>query len=203
MDQAHYKRQTMKAYDQQAGTDVGGFDHYFDTYVRAEAQAFLALLTPDSIILDLGCGAGVASTYFQQQGYFAISADLSAVMLQECCKRGLKKLVRMDLETFPFLRFSFDAIWAHTSLLHIPKAHLRDALHKIGIALKPQGVFFIALKEGKREGYIGSSGTEKWLSHFQGSEFKTHLPSEFEIMRTYVTNTTHRTFLYYWLRKIT
>jgi SAM-dependent methyltransferase len=191
----------MKAYNQRASTDAAGFDNYFDVYAHSEVQYFLSMLAPDSVILDLGCGAGVASAHFHQQRYLTISADLSLMMLQECKKRGLKNLVRMDLEALPFFQFSFDAIWAHTSLLHIPKAHLQGALHDIGKTLKPQGIFFIALKEGKGEGYAGSSGAEKWFSYFQGEEFVTYLPADFEIIRTNTINTSHRTFLYYCLMK--
>jgi SAM-dependent methyltransferase len=201
MNQVHYKQQTIKAYTQSAQVDAMRYKHYFDSYAHSEAQYFLSLLAPGSIILDLGCGAGVASTFFHMQQHVTISADLSAVMLGKCKERGLRHLVRMDLEALPFSRYSFDAIWAHTSLLHIPKAHLRGVLRQLGSSLKSRGIFYIALKKGNGEGYAGSSGTEKWFSYFQGEEFVTYLPHDFDIVRTNTLETTHQTFLYYGLMK--
>jgi 2-polyprenyl-3-methyl-5-hydroxy-6-metoxy-1,4-benzoquinol methylase len=88
-DPADYKRQTMYAYDGLAAEVVPGFDQFFETYGRLEADHFLTHLDPGDVILDLGCGPGSASRYFAGKGYTPVSADLSEAMVRECKRRRL------------------------------------------------------------------------------------------------------------------
>jgi cyclopropane fatty-acyl-phospholipid synthase-like methyltransferase len=182
-DPTDYKRQTMHAYNGLAAEVVPGFDQFFETYGRLEADHLLAHLEPGGVILDLGCGAGAASRYFAGKGYTPLSADLSATMVRECQRRGLDHVIRLDLEALPFRRHSIDAIWAHTSLLHIPKARLARALEGLKTTLRPGGAIFIALIQGAGEGYQGQPGAERWFSYFEAAEFESYLPASLTVVR--------------------
>ena len=46
----------------------------------------------------------------------------------------------------------FDAVWVCASLLHIPKAGLPNILHKIGNALKENGIIYASFKYGNFSG---------------------------------------------------
>lgn len=92
-----YKTRTMHSYDSLAVDLVKGFESYFESVARAEAEHFLALLGRDGVILDLGCGGGQTSAYFVSQGHATVSADLSQEMLNVCRRRGLRSIVRLDL----------------------------------------------------------------------------------------------------------
>lgn len=173
----------MEAYDALAGELAVGYDHHFEVYARLEAKHFLARLNKGCRILDIGCGVGSASRYFAEQGYPPVSADLSAEMVKECHRRGLTHLVRLDLEVLPFPNSSFDGIWAHTSLLHIPKHRLVDVIGWLGKILKPGGALFIALREGEKEGYEGKPGMERWFANYQANEFESYIPSAYSIER--------------------
>jgi len=183
LDPADYKRQTMHAYDGLAAEVVPGFDDFFETYARLEADHFLARLDPGGMILDLGCGPGSASRYFARRGYAPVSADLSEAMVKECKRRGLDNVIRLDLEALPFRHGSLDAIWAHTSLLHVPKARLTRALEGLKKALRPGGAIFIALIQGDGEGYQGQPGIERWFSYFRVGEFESYILEGLTVVR--------------------
>jgi len=190
----------MKAYDALGAQLVTGFDQFFQGFAREEAACFLAGLGQQAMILDLGCGAGPASRYFAEHGHTAISADLSTAMLTQCLQRGLKELVRLDLQAVPFARRCFDGIWAHTCLLHIPKAGLRGAMRSLAVTLKPEGKLFVALREGKGEGYVGQPGLERWFASFLEAEFEAYIPGDLSIMRRTRTKLGSTTFLSYHMR---
>jgi len=183
LDPADYKRQTMRAYNGLAAEIVAGFDHFFETCARLEADHFLAHLCPGDVILDLGCGPGSASRYFAGRGYAPVSADLSEAMVKECKRRGLDNVIRLDLEALPFRHGSLDAIWAHTSLLHVPKARLTRALEGLKKALRPGGAIFIALIQGDGEGYQGQPGIERWFSYFRVGEFESYILEGLTVVR--------------------
>jgi len=191
----------MQSYDVLAVEIVKGFGDYFESVARVEAECFLALLDRDSVILDLGCGGGHASAYFASQGHKPVSADMSRGMLNVCRCRGLRCVVQLDLETLPFRQQAFDAIWAHTSLIHIPKRRLADALKALGQGLGCNSVLFVALKEGAGEGYLGEPGVERWFSGFQEGEFEEYAPTDFDIVRYSRTRIKKAAFLNYHLVK--
>ncbi len=191
----------MEAYDALASELATGYDQHFETYARLEAEHFLAKLSKGCRILDIGCGVGSASRYFAEKGYPPVSADLSEEMVKECQRRGLTHLVRLDLEVLPFPNSSFDGIWAHTSLLHIPKHRLVNVIGWLGKILKPGGALFIALLEGEKEGYEGKSGRERWFANYQANEFERYIPSAYSIERFSRIERQSVTFLNYHLVK--
>ena len=140
--------------------------------------------------------------YFAEQGYTPVSADLSAEMLKECQRRGLTDPVRLDLEALPFPSSSFEGIWAHTSLLHVPKHRLSDAMEGIEKILKLGGRLFIALREGENEGYERQSGMERWFANYQKEEFESYLPGVCRLERFSRTDRQSITFLNYHLVKV-
>jgi SAM-dependent methyltransferase len=198
---ADYKMRTLNAYDALSADLAQGFDRFFDVFAQEQAAQFLYGLDPNGLILDLGCGGGPASSYFIQRGYATISADLSAGMLQECRKRGLSDLVRLDLEELPFRRGVFAGIWAHTSLLQVPKARLAGVLQALAEALQPGGRLFVALKEGGGEDYQGRSGAERWFAHFGATEFEDYVPGQLQVTRRARTELRRTTFLSYRLAR--
>lgn len=201
IDSIEYKLRTVKAYDALARELGGAYDHYFESYARLEADHFLAGLNKGDTIIDLGCGVGSASRYFAEQGHIPIGADLSDEMVKECKRRGMARLVRLDLEALPFRNISFDGIWAHTSLLHIPKHRLTKAVEGLEKILKPGGVMFIALREGKGEGYEGDKGEERWFAYYQAEEIEGHIPNVFRVARRSRTERHSVTFINYHFEK--
>ncbi len=193
----------MEAYDALASELAEGYDHHFETSACLEADYFLTRLNQGGRILDLGCGVGSASRYFAGQGCQTVSADLSQAMLMECRRRGLSDLARLDMENLPFPPATFEGIWAHTSLLHIPKQRVAGVIRRLAEILKTGGALFIALREGTKEGYEGQPGVERWFANYQAGEIDTFIRGEFCIERCSRNDRHSTVFLNYHLRKTT
>ncbi|MBT5832179.1 MAG: class I SAM-dependent methyltransferase, partial [Candidatus Latescibacteria bacterium] len=144
----HYKYTTVASYEkrvQEVGNPLG-LDAYFRRRGRHEADIFLSGLKEESLILDLGCGVGLTSLYFWIKEHRVVSTDLGQALLERCRERGLRNLARLDQEHVPFAPESFDGVWSHTALNHVPKAILREKLCQIGELVKPGAQFFICVK---------------------------------------------------------
>ena len=144
--------------------------HY--TYTNAQSHtggldAFLDRLEPGAAILELGCGGGQDSNRMRERGFQIDATDGVAEMAKKANER-------FDLDA-RFLRFDqlaerarYDAIWAHATLLHCPRAELPDALQRIHRALKPGGWHYGSYKLGGGEGRdllgrLHNFPTEPWI----------------------------------------
>src|SRR5690348_11795635 len=85
----------------------------------AERQAFGDRLAPGARLLEIGAGPGHDSTYFQDEGFAVVAADLSPAMVEICRSKGIEAHV-MDFLHLDFPDGSFDAVFAMNCLLHVP-----------------------------------------------------------------------------------
>ena len=64
----------------------------------------------------------------------------------------------------------YDAIWACSSILHLPKKELKDVFQKMTCSLKPDGIIYTSFKygefEGDRHGRFFVDFTETSFSNF-------------------------------------
>lgn len=114
-------------------------------------NAFLSHLSPNSKIIDLGCGTGFSSGYFQKKGKDPMGVDLSRSMIN-IAKRsypGIKFSVG-DMRTFA-LEEKVDAVWAGYSLFHFEQEFFENTLEKIKTYLKKGGILGIVMQEGDGE----------------------------------------------------
>ena len=112
---------------------------------------FLNKLHLKANILDFGCGSGRDTKYFLNQGYNVEAIDGS----EELCKLAsahtgisVKHMLFQELEEVD----KYDAIWACSSILHLPYAELVDVMKKMVIALKDNGLIYTSFKYGTFEG---------------------------------------------------
>lgn len=112
---------------------------------------FLEKLDACAFILDFGCGSGRDTKYFLKQGYTVEAIDGSS----ELCKLAraytgisVKQMLFQDLQEVE----KYDAIWACSSILHLPYAELVDVMKKMAIALKDNGLIYTSFKYGTFEG---------------------------------------------------
>ncbi|PTQ74773.1 class I SAM-dependent DNA methyltransferase [Celeribacter persicus] len=139
---------TIPIYDAQAGAYAV---RNAELYELPQAQAFAGGLPSGAHILDFGCGPGQYAEWFATQGFEVEAWDASAEMLALTARHEgvATRLARFDaLEA----KEVYDGIWANFSLLHAERQELPDLLHRIHRALKPGGVFHIAMKLGEGAG---------------------------------------------------
>ena len=139
---------TLAFYDAEAEAYAARGDR---TDASDPLRAFLARLAPGAHVLDLGSGDGRHSAAMIEAGFEVTPLDGSAG-LAAIASRRLGRPVRVarfdeiaDVE-------AFDAIWAHASLLHVPRDAIAGILSRLHRALKPGGRLFASFKAGGAEG---------------------------------------------------
>ena len=109
--------------------------------------AFIDRLKVDDYVLDLGCGPAQASATMREHGLRVDPVDASSEMVKLA---NSKYNIGARLATFDDIQVNavYDAIWANFSLLHAGADELPDILSALHRALKPRGLFHIAMKTG-------------------------------------------------------
>lgn len=154
---------TIKFYDSNAK------DFFESTYAVDMLdlyKRFETYLSPNSKILDAGCGSGRDTKYFLDHGHDVVAIDASKEMVKLA-----KELTKIDVKhmTFQELKYvnEFDAIWSCASLLHIQKSEIPLVFSKFIKALKPEGIWYMSFKMGESErekdGRLFNDYTEKLL----------------------------------------
>ncbi|EJT04910.1 class I SAM-dependent methyltransferase [Rhizobium sp. CCGE 510] len=146
---------------------------------KQQLDAFLARIAPGGAILELGCGGGQDSAYMLSQGFDATPTDGSAELARQAealIGRPVKVMLFQELDADS----AFDGVWAHASLLHVPRAELPDVFARIRRALKIGGSLHASFKAGEAEGYDGfgryyNYPSADWLSALLTEDGWRHL----------------------------
>lgn len=113
-------------------------------------KAFLKYVAPGGKIMDLGCGSGVASLYFIQNGFDALPVDGCREMCEAATKLTGRQARNILFDELDYEN-EFDGIWACSSLLHVPKKEMPKILTLIKYALKEGGILYASYKYGEKE----------------------------------------------------
>ena len=139
---------TLTYYDINAKNFIEGTINVDFTYTQ---NKFLGNIDDAVSILDFGCGSGRDTKYFLDRGYSVEAIDGS----EKLCKLAsdytgitVKYMLFQELEEVG----KYDAIWACSSILHLPYAELVDVMKKMVIALKDKGLIYTSFKYGTFEG---------------------------------------------------
>ncbi len=113
-------------------------------------KSFIEACPTGGRVLDLGCGPGVTANLMACAGLITDAVDASAEMVAMASQYPD---VNARQATFHQINGTsiYDGVWANFCLLHAPRADFPTHLAAIHTALKPNGVFYIALKLGTDE----------------------------------------------------
>lgn len=141
----------MKTLDYYNNNAIDFINSTKDVDFKQVQDKFLAYLKPNSYILDFGCGSGRDTKYFLNHNYRVDAIDGSS----ELCKYAsnytgikVKQMLFNDLSAID----QYDAIWACSSILHLPYKELIDVLNKMVQAIKDDGIIYTSFKYGNFEG---------------------------------------------------
>jgi SAM-dependent methyltransferase len=128
--------------------------HYVLKFGQAHSyqlDPFLDRLPPGGSVLELGCGGGQDAGRIKARGFAIDATDATPAMVKKAKERW-----NVDARVMAFdeleAEAAYDGIWAHASLLHVPRAALPDVLARIFRALAPGGYHFASYKLGEEEG---------------------------------------------------
>lgn len=112
---------------------------------------FTSYLNTGDYLLDFGCGSGRDSLAFIRKGFLVEAVDGS----REICELA-SKLIGQPVRCMQFGELDevnkYHGIWACSSILHLPKAELKEVFYKIYLALKVNGYLYTSFKYGEFEG---------------------------------------------------
>lgn len=174
--------------------------NYLIDFIHNETDIFLNELKGRRI-LDLGSGPGRDSLYFKEKGFESICFDNSQEMLDLCQNKELTTKLGDMLEPLPFKDNTFDGIWAYLSIFRtIRKKEVYPILKEIERILKPQGLLFVGVREGKLEEiredlrYPHSKRLDVFYTH---EEMKKYLQKDFKILIHSKTPVENKIYLNY------
>lgn len=163
---------------------------------------FAEYLGQDNKVLDLGSGPGRDGLLLKKKGLDIICLDASSEMVKLCKQKGLNA-VEGDLLTIPFEDNSFNGVWSYTSLLHIKRNQIQDAIREIKRVLSPNGIIGIGLIEGTGELYRESLGVNmpRWFAFYIKKELeKIFNENDLEILYFEEFKPRSKTYLNYILK---
>lgn len=152
---------------------------------------FVKLLKPGQKVLDAGCGHGFNADYMTKKGLEIIGVDLSPEMIKLAKKQNPKIDFQMaDMRELEYPNHSFDAIVASFSLIHLPKKDVPEVFKKFNQFLKPGGLIYIGIQEGKSRELMQPSHYNKndrlFLNIMSQAELASLLESAgFKIIKKY------------------
>lgn len=134
----------------------------------ATQERFAALLPAGARVLDLGCGSGRDARWFVDRG-FEVTATDGSPELAAIAERVAGIPVRVELFSELSDAETYDGVWACSSILHLPKMELADAMRRIERALVLGGVLYTSFKFGSFEGMRNG----RHFTDFTESAFRT------------------------------
>ena len=106
---------------------------------------FLARLPDGAHVLELGCGSGCDARRILDAGFTLDATDGAAAMVRKAKERFDVDARQMRFDELDAVS-TYDAVWAHASLLHATRDALPGILAAIHRALKPGGWHFANFK---------------------------------------------------------
>jgi SAM-dependent methyltransferase len=146
------QKETMAAYELGWEKHAEKFARNMEKYAMNDVEIFSKHLAGNKV-LDVGCGPGVYLEWFRDKGLDGMGIDLSDNFIRACIEKGLN-VRKMDLEHPILWPNQFDGVFAQASLIHVPKNRFEKALNGLVRLLKPNGIFWLIVKEGEGERFV-------------------------------------------------
>ncbi|NEO27906.1 MAG: class I SAM-dependent methyltransferase, partial [Kamptonema sp. SIO4C4] len=138
--------------------DEGNYDRYFaeqSHYAQKVLSVAENFLTSDSWICEVGCGAGGALKYIQDQGYKVAGCEYDSTAMEMGKKHGVNTLFYGSLEAIgeELPNIKFDLIYLHHVFEHLTDPI--EFLQKCKNYLTPQGKVIIIIPDISRIDQFG------------------------------------------------
>lgn len=130
-----------------------------------------------ALVLDIGCGQGVALKHFVERGCRPVGITLNTTDLEECRKQGYT-VAQMDQSFLEFPDATFDLIWARHVVEHSIFPYF--TLTEFARGLKPGGFLYLEVpgaettyKHELNQNHYSILSNTMWLSLLERSGFTT------------------------------
>jgi len=137
--------------------------------IRLRALELLATeLSPDSRVLDLGCGAGIPMTAALAERHRVHGVDISARQIGLATRNVPGATFQQaDMASIDFPEGTFDAVVAFYAFTHLPRDELGPLLERIARWLRPGGLLFATMGAHADAGTVEDDwlGAPMFFSH--------------------------------------
>ncbi len=140
MSVSYYDEHATRYFAETVLVDMAGIRERFEHYFPLHAQD----------ILDAGCGSGRDAKAFAESGYRVSAFDASEKLTKLASEWAGIPVRHLRFQEFE-QHWSFDGIWACSSLVHVPLDELDEVFGRLTRALRPQGVMYLNFKKGHGE----------------------------------------------------
>lgn len=157
-----------KVYDGLAGEYEKRVDSLLDVTENA-MNYFSSYIKPGDLILDIGCGVGIAISLLTKRGFKVTGIEMSPKMVEFARKRNPEaKIIIGDFLKMKFDK-KFDAVLVFAFIHLFPKSEIPVILAKIKSILKPGGVALISSTESSesKEGMYLKEDFDKKYKRFR------------------------------------
>lgn len=156
-----------------------GYDRVAGRYAARRDQAssvpYLAALdrhlAPDSLVLDLGCGAGLpVDRWLVDRGHRVIGLDVSEAMLA-LARRNVPEAIYLhrDMATLEAGEFPVDAVVSFFAMIHIDRRGHGAFLGRVRACLPDGGMLLVTTGRSDWEGEEDFLGVPMSWSHFDAA----------------------------------
>jgi ubiquinone/menaquinone biosynthesis C-methylase UbiE len=163
---------TSAAYDQIAAAYAARPD--LERTLDAVRRRFAARLAPGARVLDVGCGPAHDTAALRGFGLSVCGLDRSRGMLAQARPRDLPLLLG-DMRRLPVSSAALDGLWVCASFLHIPRRDAPDVLGEMRRALRPGGLLYLGVKQGRGERWVEQDAQRRYFSFYTEAELDTLL----------------------------
>ena len=119
---------------------------FWENFPAATVREFVSRLHGKDV-LNLGSGPGRDSLILREEGLCVTCIDGSKEMVEMTSRLGFKS-IQADLRDLDLAEL-YEGIWAYSSLIHLTYDESKELLEKIHNLLRPGGILFLGLIEGK------------------------------------------------------
>ncbi|MBA3724370.1 MAG: class I SAM-dependent methyltransferase [Candidatus Levybacteria bacterium] len=148
--------------------------------VTAFALEVQSVISPQSVMLEIGCGVGNDSLYFASKGHTVVSTDLSEVAIKKNKIRNNADNVTFQVldisRPTPFEAMKFDVIYARLSLHYFSDKVTKQIFKELSRVLKPGGYLCFLCKSVDDTSY--GKGVELEKDMFEDAGHVRHFFSE-------------------------
>jgi SAM-dependent methyltransferase len=112
---------------------------------------FMQMLPKQGRVLELGCGSGRDAEVLLAHGFEVDPTDGTPAMAAQAEERLQRPVKVMRFDELADVGV-YDGVWAHASLLHVPRSTLGTVLARVFHSLKLGGLVFANFKSGETAG---------------------------------------------------
>lgn len=128
-----------------------------DLHHMPEGLEFMGRIPQAGRILDAGCGDGRDCKVFADRGFKVTGIDLTPEFLELASQKvPTGNFYYMDMRNLSFEDNYFDGVWSCASVVHMDRQGVAQFLNEARRVLKPNGVLYLAAKEGPQPVVYGA-----------------------------------------------